>query len=234
MVTLRNEELDFKPRIAPNARVAESSAPASIEIGEPRRFGLWSVAVIYAYGFLLAVPVLICVAGMTLIPANAWSLALPFVGLAFSALILPVGQGNFYITRLVQSWAGPANRSAHRYVVQLTLSPRVHGGLRGMLETADDVGLLTVGTERLEFHGDCIRLTAGYDQVEWIRPESIGWRGLFVYGQPVAFRLSTPRAEYRCQVAERSSWWLPGSHSVMRSMRKALRERLDAAAHQFD
>lgn len=227
MATLRKGELDFKLCIAPNARVGDSSASARIEIGQPRRFGLWSVTIIYAYGVLLAIPVLLSVMGMTLIPSSVWSLALPFIGLAFSALILPIGQGNLHVTRLVRSWTHPSAPEPGQYIVQLTFSPRLRGGLRAMLETADDVGLLTIGPDVLTFQGDAVQFTATYQDVNWIRPENIGWRGLFVYGQPVAFRLSMPEGEFSCQVAERSSWLLPASHRVMRAMRSDMKGRLN-------
>lgn len=224
--TVGNRELDFKPRISPNAGVTEPAARTRIQIGEPRRFGLGAVAVIYSYGLLLAAPVAASVAGMTLWSASGWSLALPLAGLAISALLLPLGQGNRHVTRMVDSWFPGASASPGAYVVQLTLSPRTRDGLMALLETADDVGVLQIGVESVSFRGDSILFEALYEDMAWLRPEGVGWRGLFVYSRPVAFEVRASSRKWAFQIAERRSWSLSQSHRVMREIRAALERRL--------
>jgi hypothetical protein len=207
----------------------EAPRSSSIQTGPPRLFTLKAVLITYVYGCFLALPVLLAVMLMTVMSADPWSLVLPFAALAISAVILPLGQGNLHIRRIVQSLYPREFQEPDSFVVQLTFAPRLRGGTLAALETADDVGVLIVGERTLRFLGDSVRFELAYDQVRQARPESIGLRGLFVYGRPVALELCQGEDSKVVQIAERTALWLPTSRLITAKMHRLIRERLSQA-----
>lgn len=61
-------------------------------------------------------------------------------------------------SRLVEGDHPVASRQPDAFVVQMSLNPRVCGGIEQILDDADDIGLLFVGKDRLEFSGDWVQL----------------------------------------------------------------------------
>lgn len=204
-------------------------------MSERRQFGPAAIALVYAYGLFLAVPVLAGVAAMTLAPASLPGLLMPLAGLALSALILPLGQGNLHVRRIVKRLASPAVTSECRhFIVQITFAPRLRTGLRGLLETADDVGILRVEKTGFSFQGDSVECQCPAGSFELATADSIGWRGLHVYSRPSRLVLHTLGGEKTCEIAERESLWLPSSYRIMREMRVALEQVAESAGIDGD
>ena len=202
------------------------SDAAKMEITRPRLFTTSAVAVVNAYGILLVLPIFSSILVVSVIRLGVLTILIPLAALATTAFFLPFGLGNAYITRLVRSLDPSGDRNGERFIVQLTVSPRLRSGLRALLEDADDIGFLTLGASELSFQGDSVKLSVPWKSIQLVRPKNIGWRGLFVYGRRIRIVVSGwPNVE-SFEVVERSSWLLPASRATTRK----LYERLSTSA----
>lgn len=201
-----------------------NSNPATIEIAQPKLFTAGAVAVVSAYGLLLAAPLFVSVLVISLIKYGILTVLIPLLVLAATAFFLPYGLGNTHVTRLVQSLNPAAGKSEDGFIVQLTLSPRIRSGLRAIVDDADDIGYLSFTETELRFQGDSVKLSVPLERIEWVRPQNIGLRGLFVYGRRIRVVVSGLPQTEALEFAERASWVLPTS----RAMTRKLHERLSA------
>ena len=117
-----------------------NSNAATIEIAQPKLFTAGAVAVVSAYGLLLAAPLFISILVISLIKFGILTVLIPFLVVAATAYFLPYGLGNTHVTRLVRSLNPAAGNSEDGFIVQLTLSPRLRSGLRAIVDDADDIG----------------------------------------------------------------------------------------------
>ena len=202
------------------------SNSATVEIAQPRLFTAGAVAVVNAYGMLLAAPLFISMLAVSLMKYGILTSLIPLLGVAAMAYFLPLGLGNAHITRLVRSLNPVSGKDENGFIVQLTLSPRIRSGLRAFLEDADDIGYLSFTGTGLLFQGDSVKLSVPFECVTKVQPQNIGLRGLFVYGRRIKVVLSgLPNIE-SFEFAERSSLLLPTS----RATTKRLCERLLAGS----
>jgi len=67
--------------------------------------------------------------------------------------------------RLVEGDHPVASRQPDAFVVQMSLNPRVSRGIEQVLDDADDIGLLFVRKDRLEFTGDWVQLQVPFDGI---------------------------------------------------------------------
>ena len=199
-----------------------SSDSAKIEITRPRLFTTGAVAVVNAYGLLMITPIFSSIIVVSVIKLSALTVLIPLLALVATAFFLPFGLGNPYITRLVRSLSPGAGRNSDGFIVQLTLSPRLRSGLRSLLEDADDIGYLTLSGKELCFQGDSVKLSAPWEDIQVLRPQNIGWRGLFVYGRRIKLVVSGWPEVEAFEIAERSSWLLPASRAITRKLYKQL------------
>jgi hypothetical protein len=202
------------------------SKAATIEVAQPKLFTAGAVAVVNAYGALLAVPFFISVLVVSVTKFGLLTALIPLLVVAATAYFLPFGLGNTHITRLVQSLNPAAAQGGEGFIVQLTLSPRLRSGLRALLEDADDIGYLTFSGNELLFQGDSVKLSVPLDRIERVRPQNIGLRGLFVYGRRIKVVVSgLPQIE-SVEFAERSSCLLPTSRAITRRLYQRLSTRV--------
>ena len=195
---------------------------ATIEIAKPRLFTAGAVAIVSAYGILLATPFLISVLVISVIQFGILTVLIPLLVVAATAYFLPFGLGNAHVTRLVHALNPAAAEDEDGFIVQLTLSPRLRTGLRALLEDADDIGYLSFTGTGLIFQGDSVKLTIPFDRIQQVRPQNIGLRGLFVYGRRIRLVVSgLPQAE-AFEFAERSSCLLPTSRTITRKLYQRL------------
>ena len=195
---------------------------ATIEIAKPRLFTAGAVAIVSAYGILLATPFLLSVLVISVIQFGILTVLIPLLVVAATAYFLPFGLGNAHVTRLVRSLNPAAAKDEDGFIVQLTLSPRLRTGLLALLEDADDIGYLSFTGTGLLFQGDSVKLTIPFDRIQQVRPQNIGLRGLFVYGRRIRLVVSDlPQAE-AFEFAERSSFLLPTSRTVTRKLYQRL------------
>ncbi len=195
---------------------------AKIEINPPRLFTGSAVAVVNAYGLLLVLPIFSSIVAVSVIKLSILTVLIPLGALAVTACFLPFGLGNTYITRLVRSLNPAADSNGDGFIVQLTLSPRLRSGVRALLEDADDIGYLTLTTKELHFHGDSVKLSVPWENVQLVRSLNIGWRGLFVYGQRIKLMASGWPEVESFEFAERASWLLPASRAITRKLHEQL------------
>ena len=88
-------------------------------------------------------------------------------------------QCNYYIKRILkQRGIVPSEKSS--YVFQISTLPRQLSGLRGVLEDADDIGILTLGKTNFTFNGANIQTTIPYTSIASAEKESGGSRVLFL------------------------------------------------------
>lgn len=191
-------------------------------VTEPRRFSGSAVLVLNALGLLLIVPVLVSFLAVSAFHLSLLTLLIPVTVAALTVLFLPLGFGNPYVSRVVQSIEPPVEDRNANFIVQLTVVPRLRGGLRAVIEDADDVGWLSIQPDRLIFRGDSVRLTVPREALGNVALRNIGWRGLFLYGSRVMITVpGLPHAQ-AVLFAERSSWLLPGSRQESRRLYERL------------
>jgi hypothetical protein len=168
-----------------------------------------------AYGAVLVLPVLVSVLVMSTLPFGLVPALLPFAVIILGAFFLPFGFGNRLVTRLVLEQAG-AKLSPDQFIVQATFSPRIRSGMRSLLEDADDVGLLSFSDSELLFKGDSVTLRVPFPCLRSVRKQSLGLRGLYVYGDRVAAELEGLPGMKSVAFAERSSNIISTSWKVTR------------------
>jgi len=198
------------------------SNSVTIEIVQPKLFTTGAVAVVSAYGLLLAAPIFTSMLVVSVIGYGILTVLIPLLVVAATAYFLPFGLGNTHVTRLVQSLNPAAGKSDDGFIVQLTLSPRIRSGLRAILEDADDIGCLSFTPTELQFQGDSVQLSIPFDQIQQVRPQNIGLRGLFLYGRRIKIVASGLPQVDSFAFAERSSWLLPTSRAITRKMYQRL------------
>ncbi|MGD0262240.1 MAG: hypothetical protein ABSD29_20940 [Verrucomicrobiota bacterium] len=208
------------------------SNSATIEIAQPRLFTAGAVAVVNAYGILLAAPLVMAILVVSLIKFGILTILIPFLVVAATAYFLPFGLGNTHVTRLVHALNPAAGKSDGGFIVQLTLSPRIRSGLLAILEDADDIGYLSFSATELVFEGDSVKLTVPLDRIEQVRPQNIGLRGLFVYGRRIRVVVSGLPQIRSFEFAERSSRVLPTSRAITRKLCERLSTKVPPATAQ--
>jgi hypothetical protein len=199
-----------------------SSDAARIEIVQPRGYTAGGVLAVHAYNILLALPVFISVLVVSVMKLGVLTLLIPFFTLAASAFFLPFGLGNAYVARLVRTLRPDNSKNEEGFIVQMTLSPRLRTGFRALVEDADDVGYLTLSASELVFQGDSVQLSIPFDQIQDVRRQNIGLRGLFVYGRRIGLVISgLPNIKF-VEFTERSSWLLPTSKKISQKLYEVL------------
>jgi hypothetical protein len=200
-----------------------SQENAQIEITAPKVFTTGAVAITYAHGLLLVAPVFAAFLVVTVLPLGALTLLVLAVAIGLTVLFLPFGFGNAYVTRLASKLKGAAEEKPGGFFVQVTLSPRIHSGLRAVLEDADDVGWLSLTGSEVVYRGDSVKLSIPFNRIAAVRSQNVG-RGLFLYGGRVVVSVSDLPNVTELAFSERSSWWLPTSRKIA----GLLRQRLEA------
>lgn len=189
-----------------------------------RRF---SIAVVYAYGLLMMLPVAAAMAATTLLKVGLLPALLPLVVTLATALFLPVGFGNPYISRLVRSQLPNRGAGLSGFVVQLTLEPRAATGWRALMEDADDVGFLQIEPNSLRFRGDGLDLEIPWPSVTRVELQNIGLRGLFLY-ERVRLEVGNGPGFTGVNLAERSSWFTTTARRLTRDLYRQVRGRCQA------
>ena len=199
-----------------------TSAAPRIEIGQPRLFTLGAVLIVTAYGALLVIPFLATLLVVSVLKLGVLTILIPLLGVAASAIFLPLGLGNPYVSRLVRSLnPAPANAGA-AFIVQLSVSPRIRSGLGAILEDADDVGYLSFNGAGLEFQGDSVKLSLPYDCIKEVRPHNTRLRGPLAYSRRIGLDVAGLPNVTSLEFAERSSWLLPTSRRITRQLHQQM------------
>jgi hypothetical protein len=113
-------------------------------------------------------------------------------------------------------------------VCQVSFAPRVHGGFRGFMEDADDVGRLYISNESLNFVGDHIQISLPFGLIKEVRVNNIGWRRLWC-GKRV--RILTDAFDHydSIEILERCSNTLMKSHQITQEIISQISRALKGA-----
>lgn len=193
-----------------------------MDIQSPKRFTTPVILAMSAYGLLISVPVLLAFLAISVHELSLWTCVTPIAALALTTFFLPFGFGNARIVSLLRSDPSISSPGAPRFIVQMTLFPRLRSGWRALIEDADDIGWLEVLEGGLQFRGDSVTLTVPWSRISRIRLKSSGWRGLFAYGARIVLETSAIEGVVSLQFAERSSWIVPSSRRNARNIYQAL------------
>jgi hypothetical protein len=197
------------------------SAAAKFEIRPARQFTSRAVMIVSAFGLLLVIPVLLSILLVSSLHLGIWTALIPVIAICAATFLLPFGFGNTYVAKLARL-SKPADwHDSDCFVVQISLIPRVRSGFRALMEDADDIGSLKLGSSELLFEGDSIRFSIPYDQLRDLRLQTIGLRGLFAYTS-LAMSVSDLAGITDIRIAERGSCLLPTSRKTTRELLRVL------------
>jgi hypothetical protein len=202
---------------------------SNLEISSPQAFTTGAIFVIAGCGVLLAAPVMVSLLAVTVIKLGALTVLIPLLSLAITAYFLPFGLGNPIVKKLVRSVNPKVADTEDRFIVQMTLAPRIRSGLRAVIEDADDLGYLRFTNSELLFEGDSVRLRIPWEQVAEIRARNIGWRGRYLYGSRINIKTTGISNVRAVTFSERSSLLLPTSKRVTRKLYERICAGWDAA-----
>ena len=205
-----------------------------LEVGVPKNFGMPEVIVANLYsmlpfGAIGAVAIGLSIAAGVFFGTLAdsgtgvivFALALLVTGIAGLALLIclfPICQANPYIRMLVNRNLGPKQPDSIAYVCQCSLSPRLHGGLRGFLEDADDVGRVEITGEGILFSGDHVTLSLPFTMIDDLIRVNCGYRMLGICGDRVRlFSRAIEGIEF-IEFLERESNTVPASRRLSEEM----------------
>jgi hypothetical protein len=200
--------------------------PAPVFTIQPAKlFTSGAIVISSLYGFVLMIPVVVAILGLTLLQFGLWTFLLPVVVIGAATYFLPLGFGNPYVTRLVRPLRPPSVQPQELFVVQLSTSPRIRSGPMALLEDADDIGVLAFTDSAVEFYGDSVRLSVPFSEITDLSQRNAGSRALFAYGHQLVFKVhSLNGATFR--FAERSSGVLPSSRRIADRMYQELKMKI--------
>ena len=168
---------------------------SAITVGDPRLFRLTQILVVNAIGIVVGLPCGVAlgvgigalVGGIIIASVALMAVgAVALVAFGASLFFLPLLWANPYICHLIRKGVVPAAEDASStFPVQLALHPRLHTGVRGWIEDADDIGYLTVSPAGIGFKGDHVTLRLPCQSIVDVRTRSIGFRGLWFCGRRI-------------------------------------------------
>jgi len=131
---------------------------------------------------------------------------------------------NYYIKLLVSKTKN--NYQTTGYICQMATLPRIHSGFRGFLEDADDIGVLSIQTDRIEFKGDHSDIVIPLSDKVSIKLRNIGWRGLWFIGRKVRVQFQESEKTFAVDIAERQCWTLFKSRGLAKEMYETIERQL--------
>jgi hypothetical protein len=160
---------------------------------------------------------------VSLLKLSALTFLIPALAIALTTYLLPFGLGNPHVIKRVGPKPATRGDGEEVFLVQVMLRPRIQHGLRALIEDADDFGWLRLNASGLVYEGDSLNLTVPSESIQHVRAQSIGWRGLFVYGPRCTLAIKGLPHITSIVFAERSSHLLPGSRRTAWQLCRRLR-----------
>lgn len=204
-----------------------STTRARLDVSSPRLLTHRAVVIMCLYGLFLMIPVLLALMAVSVLQFGVRTWLLPLLVLGGVTALLPFGFGNTYAAKLARSLSSASASAGERFLVQITLAPRLRSGLRALIEDADDIGWLSLEDSGLAFRGDSIDLFIPYSQIQRVRAGSIGMRGLFLYPS-LCLDVKDFSSYSALKFAERGAWFLPATRRASRKLASQLRGRTEA------
>jgi hypothetical protein len=194
-----------------------------IKIKAAQHLRAGAVLAINLYGLLLGLPVLVAVAWVSFRPLDATTYIVPLIATALATVFLPFGFGNPHARRIGRRLRPPFAPDQAR-LVQLGTTPRLVGGLRGLLEDADDIGYLHLGPKGLVFFGDSLHMEAPFESIEEVSLHNVGFRGLYIYAPKIRVRVRGVQPG-TFEFADRFELWLPAARKETAKLFRDLKAR---------
>jgi hypothetical protein len=202
-----------------------ASSAAQFQVSEPRLYTSRAILVVWAYGLIGIIPVIALFLEVSLLGYKLSALLISLTVIALILWVLPLVSGNPYVARLVKKLDSQIPDSPDRFIVQLTLSPRLRTDLRALAEDADDVGYLLADNSRVSFHGDSIKLSIPFAEITRVQRKYRGLRSLFV----PRIVLTVPGPIGSLEFCERAAALLPASRRTSNRIYELLSSRIAAA-----
>ena len=206
--------------------IAMAPSSPQLQIKPPHLLTLGAILIICAYGLLLFIPVLLAILFVSLRHLSFMTFLLPLMAAAITTFFLPLGFGNPYVVRLARALQPSGAKTSDGFIAQITFVPRIRSGVRALLEDADDIGWLSFNDASLVFQGDSVQLCVPFDCIRKLTTESIGWRGLFLYGPQTVVTFSGLPNVSALKLSERCSWLLPASRKQAKHVQTCLSEKM--------
>jgi len=210
---------------------------SSVQIGDPKRFRWREILVINAInivpGFVLGASgaaASLCLAGAFL--AKEYQFLLLAIGAAavvvfgLGLFLWPVAVGNLYVRRIAKGSLDRRLPGSPSYICQISFLPRLHGGFRGFMEDADDVGHLQITDEVLSFTGDHVCLLLRLDCIQGFTSHNVGWRGMWLAGKRIRITTSVVDGVNSLELCERQSGTVVSSQRISAEIIQELRRRI--------
>jgi len=122
--------------------------------------------------------------------------------------------GNPYVRIMVNKYEGLIESNKKDFIFQVSFTPRVHGGFRGFMEDADDIGYLKVSENSIIFAGDHVNFILPFTKIEDISLKNSGWRCLWLYGQRIKLMTNVLPNYQAIELVERQSNTLLSSKNI--------------------
>jgi hypothetical protein len=222
---------------------------SSVQIGEPKGFGWREVLIINA---ICTIPEAILGISVALVPSSLAGVCLVLahqplfaetgidrllhgllaagtcgvVGIGLCLFFWPVAIGNLYVRRIARRCLDRKPSDQPSYVCQVSLTPRLHGGLRGFMEDADDVGHLWITDGVLNFAGDHVRIAVPLRSVQAVSSRNVGNRGLWVAGRRIGITTSAVDGINSFEFLERQSATVVSSRRISAAIIQELMQKI--------
>jgi hypothetical protein len=138
------------------------------------------------------------------------------------------GEVNYFIRALV--FHRNLGNTQKGHVCQFSTHPRRYTGVRGFLECADDIGVLSLEVNGLRFHGDHTEVFLPYTEALHVYTKNVGYRGLWLVGDRIRIIPNDTASFSEIEFHERQSYTIPASRRYTREIVAQLREKIASAA----
>lgn len=208
---------------------------STLKIDNPKNFRLREVLVLNAIGIVPGVIIGVCGVGGIFLFAGAF-LTSEYILLAFALVPLsicgaaiflwPIALGNPYVRYIAKASLAEVSSKEVPFICHVSFSPRLHDGLRGFMELADDVGLLQLTGEAVVFTGDQVRIVLPFNSIKEVSYSNCGWRGLWVYGQRIKITTNALDDFNSLEFVERQSNTVVSSRRISKEIIRELEHRI--------
>lgn len=192
-----------------------------IRIEDPKRYRLSAIIVgnLIPFAFIVADLVVIALAILVFLAFGGNSivglLVLLFLlvwilGGTFAYFYLYPFLESLYLRRILGHLVGKNDRKVTQ-VWEVSFRPRIRGGLRGLLDDCDDIGVLHLEDDALRFDGDSVDLSIPYSEMVNIDLRSPGARRMWVLGGKIEVTVNDGGEERTLTIAERCAKTIPES-----------------------
>ena len=157
------------------------------------------------------------------------------VGAVLLLLILPAiyfmpwwGFPNALVPRIIAKFhKTPLEKN--QYLCQFTTKPSRYGALRIFLESADDIGVLSLNDDHLAFEGDHTTVIIPYSCIESVRLKNSGFNRSLYLGFYLRFHLSQEVGQdfLYIQIGDRMAKTLLGSYRTTDNIRKEVEAKIN-------